>query len=49
MSGAVWSVSWWSEAERFWQFAGEGGKAWAVDARARLLATGHRARMRRIR
>ena len=42
-----WSVSWWVEAERYWQFAGEGTRAWADQRAAELERTGHKVRVRR--
>jgi hypothetical protein len=38
----VWAVSYYVDAERYWQFAGEGSRDWAL-ARADLLrAAGHK-------
>lgn len=44
----AWSVAYWVEGERYWQFAGLGAKAWAVERRTMLRAAGCKARMRRV-
>jgi len=41
MSNIVWSVSYYVPAERYWQFAGEGGREWARERAAYLNANGH--------
>jgi hypothetical protein len=46
MSSIIWSVSYWVEAERLWQFAGEGDRKWAYARRVQLAQQGHKARIR---
>jgi hypothetical protein len=41
MSNILWSVSYYVDAERYRQFAGEGSRAWAQERAAYLKATGH--------
>jgi hypothetical protein len=40
-SKIIWSVSYYVEAERMWQFAGEGDSAWSSDRADYLRAAGH--------
>lgn len=42
----VWSVSYYVESERMWQFAGEGDSQWASERADYLLAQGHKVRRR---
>lgn len=37
----IWSVSYYVENERMWQFAGEGDSAWANERADYLRAAGH--------
>jgi len=37
----IWSVSYYVERERMWQFAGEGDSAWASERADYLRAAGH--------
>ena len=37
----IWSVSYYVESERMWQFAGEGNSAWASERANYLRAAGH--------
>ncbi len=37
----IWSVSYYVEAERMWQFAGEGSRQWAQERAAWLRDSGH--------
>jgi hypothetical protein len=41
MSSVVWTVSYYVDAERYWQFAGEGSQAWARERAAYLKGSGH--------
>ena len=41
MSNIVWTVSYYVDAERYWQFAGEGAREWARDRAAYLKSEGH--------
>lgn len=41
MSNVVWSVSHYVDGERYWQFAGEGSRSWAIERAAYLRAKGH--------
>lgn len=42
MSNIVWAVSYYVDAERYWQFAGEGSREWARERAAYLKGTGHK-------
>lgn len=46
---AVYSVSYWIEAERYWRFAGQGSRAWCKEREAYLISTGiERTRIRKL-
>lgn len=38
----IWTVSYYVDAERYWQFAGEGSREWARERAAYLKGTGHK-------
>lgn len=38
----IWTVSYHVDAERYWQFAGEGSREWAQERAAYLKQTGHK-------
>lgn len=42
MSNVIWTVSYYVDAERYWQFAGEGLREWAQERAAYLKQTGHK-------
>ena len=37
-----WTVSYYVDAERYWQFAGEGPREWATERAAYLKRKGHK-------
>lgn len=42
MAQTIWTVSYYVDAERYWQFAGEGSREWARERAAYLKAHGHK-------
>jgi hypothetical protein len=38
----IWTVSYYVDAERYWQFAGEGSREWATERAAYLKRNGHK-------
>jgi hypothetical protein len=42
MADIQWCVSYYVDAERYWQFAGEGSRQWAQERAAYLKRNGHK-------